>query len=653
MLCIVGLSLSVNMDICTEPSRKIVVKDTIDNVMQTGTYLRHLGTLSTTRSHYKIIIPFSTEKYLQGLGDVKGIIDGMLTTYNDTFQKNTWPNPMNISVTKARLWYEVENSYVRLKSAYKMVENEFISIADLFNDINPKKRLDRGLLNFVGEGLSFLFGVVSENQLNAANSRVMNAEKAEVNIIQSQKHLASVVNDQQLELANLQISQKKLQNHTAKFIQELKQLVFGQAAQTQQIFKLTIFERLKSFEQDVTQELTKIFRQIHKLETAVSLGIKGSLCPNFITPTVLSNLLLDINNHLPSHYLLPGITEPESFFKLYKILSVDVEVLTSGVKVFVIDIPIINENDIFQITLTTIFEMPFTSRINTTAKINLEHNKIYAINVNDAYGFILNPSELTHVKRFQTHYYGELNNWETANVSEIECILTFQQNQAFINQNCSKTIISHSTNNQFYHLSGDTWGFSIRGEISILVKCLQDAQILNSTQTLTLSGFGKVNIPKDCTVIFDRYVIPGIFSGEKRINVSGISSIEISQSAPANLAFSNIWSDFPNKTEWIIANLSKMQNELRNEIGFQIENTILHNKTTKLLKKVDDLLNLEMDSEQDFPWYNFNDVTKIDGILFAFLLLSILGNIFTFFILKSTMHKIIFKLFKTSFPLIE
>ena len=102
--------------------------------------------------------------------------------------------------------------------------NEFLAVLDLFNEVNPKKRLDRGLADFIGDGLSFLFGLSTEKELQAAKSRVVNSEHMELNIIQSQKHLATIVNDQQLQLANLQYTQERLQNHTSTSVYELKKL---------------------------------------------------------------------------------------------------------------------------------------------------------------------------------------------------------------------------------------------------------------------------------------------------------------------------------------------------------------------------------------------------------------------------------------------
>lgn len=640
-----GITTTEDIDIIADSSRHIVVKEVIDDIKETGIYLKHLGTISTSPSHYKLIIPFTTEQYVTSLDNIEAEIHNMLATYEEIFEKNTWPNPINISVTKARLFYRVKNVHNRLLSEYQNIKNELLSVTDLFSDINPKRRVDRGLLNFVGEGLSFLFGLSTEDDLKAAKKRVLTSEQTQINIIHSQQHFATIINDQQLQLANLQQTQEKLQNHTATLVDQLKKLVYGEAAQTQEIFKITIFERLETFEASVMQELTATYRKIHKIENAITLALRGSLCPSFVTPDILNKLLIEISLNLPPQFLLPQLTETQEFFKYYKILSVKIEIMPTERKIFVIDIPIINEKDIFQLTHTTILDVPFSPRINTTANIDLKNNKIYATNLLSNQGFVLSPDELTHIKNFQTHYFGDFGKWEMANLSHIKCILSFQ-NGAFIKENCLNIIKSHSQQHQFYHLIADAWAFSIRGNKMLNISCINDPKHFNSSKIVNLAGFGIIHIPKDCNKIFDKVTIAGIFSDTMKTNVSGISSIAIIKSAPANLAFSQVWSNISNNTRWISSNLTKMKQELQEELGFQIVNTKLHNKTKKLLDSVNSLIQEPIISNENFPWYSFYEFSKIDAILVAFAILSLVANVITYVLIKQDTHKTIFKLFK-------
>ena len=100
-------------------------------------------------------------------------------------------------------------------------KENFNNMANLFEDILLKRRFDQGLANFIEERLSFLFGVTSERQLKEAESKILGSQQNLINIVKSEKHLATIINDQQLEISNLQTTQKQ-QNNTKNLIHELK-----------------------------------------------------------------------------------------------------------------------------------------------------------------------------------------------------------------------------------------------------------------------------------------------------------------------------------------------------------------------------------------------------------------------------------------------
>ena len=94
-----------------------------------------------------------------------------MNQYSNNFQKNSWPDSISTGVTEARLLYETQGSHDKIVSKFLSIKENFNNVDNLFEDIQPKRRFDRGLANFIGEGLSFLFGVTSLRQLKEALSR--------------------------------------------------------------------------------------------------------------------------------------------------------------------------------------------------------------------------------------------------------------------------------------------------------------------------------------------------------------------------------------------------------------------------------------------------------------------------------------------------
>ena len=629
-------------NIIADPSRVIKPTHVVDDIANSGTFIRNLGTISTSKSHYKIAIPLAIGMYDQSLAQIQNSIWSMIYNYNQTFNQSSWSDELDdTGVTRQRFLYEVEKSHRRLVSQFSAIKTDYLAIVDLFYDIQPNNRIPRGLFDFIGDGLNWAFGVATESELNEAESRLIQTSAGEFNLLQSQKHLASIVKIHETQISNIQKTQLEIENHTKNLIFELKKLIFGNAAQNSKIMELTIFERLGHFEADCTHSLEILYRKIHKLGNAIQLGLQGKISSNLINPEILHKIIVDVSSNLPSHLMMPNIVDPNSFFKLYELLSVNIQNSVNSSKFMIIDFPLINDYDIFQLNLVTTLELPFSPRVNSTAKIFLEDNAIYAINVKNNMSFIVSHKQLQTSKRFFSHFYANFRKWDMVDQSLVKCILAFQSGKNVHNL-CKKQIISHSNSNVISHLIDDRWGFSVRGRKKISIQCIHENSLANSSE-LFLEGFGEIRIPKTCNINFENVTLTGIFVGYRETKIPSISKVIPFQMAPANLAFSNIWTNISTKnTLWNKTNLDQMERDLKNELSFQIRNTFLHNKTKHLIMEVENLLQKPI--EKISPWWLPLDIFNLkDGIFLVFVVLSFLLHIISFFILKAQMRTFLLK----------
>ena len=626
-----------------EPSRTAKTLATIDDFPGSGVFLRNLGTMSTSSSTYKLIIPLPFQQLEESIQKVENEIHMMIATYNKSFNRPLWPDQpewstndkFNAGTTKQRLLFETNMVYSRLIKMFESIWSEFFDIRNLFHEGNLPKRVPRGLLNFIGEGMEWLFGVVSESQLNKVKARVVQTESSEINVLQSIKNLATIVKSNDLEISNLEKSLYSLQNHTHDLIHQFKILIFGQATQKFEIFSLTLFERLYHFESQSAHTLDTLYRDINKLSQALKNAVFGHLDYNFMPPNILHQLLVDTQKFLPEHYVIPKITDDKNFFQIYKLLKVEIFNSQNETKYLAVNIPLINDNEVYQLNLATIFGVPFSPRSNVTAKINLDSNIIYAINLNNNKAFKFEYSLLKMAKQFDSHYYATFQNLTFVEQHSIQCLRAFQ-NGEFNSNRCTKSISSDILSSSLAHLEKDRWGFSVRGEEILEIACIQEGKRINNTKSLVLSGFGEVRIPLGCDIIFKNEQLTGIFIGSRKVDVPGISKILTINMPPASLAFSTIWSGFSeNQTRWDLKNIKNIQKDLENEIGWQIRNTFLHNKTKNLLKKIKNLADYPLNTTVPF-W--FEPIEKKDGFLIGLALLSLILHFFTFFMLKSMLQ---------------
>ena len=632
---------TISANIIADPSRELKTISVIDDMSNTGAFVRHVGTLSTTKSTYKIGLPVSLDSYNDSLKKIENAIRDFFEKYNKTFNPSVWADDGNNGVTSARLLFQVEKTYSRLMSQMSAINSDFQEISKIFNDVPVNSRSPRGLANFVGDAFSWAFGLATEHQLKSAEAKMVQTKNTQVNLLMGEKHLVSVVKTQDLQIYNLEKNQRQILNHTGELILELKKLIFGDAAQNREIMKTTIFERLNHFEEKCSNSLTLLYRKLHNLGAALQATIEGFLSANFFTPDILTDILVEISKDLPAHLMLPRLTNPNSLFELYQLLEAKIEITKNSSKMIVFEVPLINEADIFHIILVTSLEMPYSPRVNATSKLELENNAIYAINSINNATFKINHRQLKSTKKFFSHFYGNFQSWRREDKSIANCILSFRMASPS-KLNCKKIITAQSKISTLAHLSGERWAFSVRGKRQVNISCLHESSQFNATYII-LEGFGEVQIPPECTITFGRETLTGLFSGYKKIDVPRISKIFQIAMAPANLAFSENWSSFSeNITLWDVKNLTNMQKDLNNELGYQIRNTLLHNRTKNLLTKIDSLLNNPQNNTR-IPWYHIEQISKKEGILLGLTILSFMLHIFTFFIIQIKVRNLLLK----------
>ena len=628
-------------DIIADPSRKLKVISEIDDFSNTGTFIRHLGTLSTTKSTYKIGVPISLDGYKDSLQYIEKAIMDFFEKFNTTFNPSVWADDGNNGVTSARLLFQVKKTYSRLMSQMSAINLDFQEISKIFSDVPGNSRSPRGLANFVGDAFSWAFGLATEHQLKSTEAKMVQTSNTQINLLMAEKHLTSIVKSQDLEIYNLEKNQREILNHTGELILELKKLIFGNAAQNREIMRVTIFERLNHFEEKCSHSLTLLYRKLHTLGAALQSSIEGFLSANFFTPDILTDILVEISKALPAHLMLPRLTNPNALFELYQLLEAKIEITKNSSKMIVFEVPLLNEADIFHLILVTSLEMPYSPRVNATSKLELDNNAVYGINSINNSTFKLDYRQLKSTKRFFSHFYGNFQKWVQEKESVSNCILSFRMS-SHSNLNCKKYINGQSKLSTIAHLSGDRWAFSVRGKRQVNISCLHESSQFNATYII-LEGFGEVRIPPECTITFGNETVTGLFTGFKKIDVPRISKVFQIAMAPANLAFSENWSSFTdNITVWDVKNLMNMQKDLNNEMGYQIRDTLLHNRTKNLLTKIDSLLH-NPQNDTIIPWYHIENISNKEGILLGLTILSFLLHIFTFFIIQIKVRNLLLK----------
>ena len=134
-----------------------------------------------------------------------------------------------------------------LNKMVKVIEKDFMTIQDLIKNRRETKRVQRSLFDFIGKLLNFIFRTPKQYEINETYQRIVKTRKFNINLIESTRPLASIFKTQDIEISILQKIQVTVLNNTLNLIQGFKRLVFRAAAQTEEILKITLFDKMHDF----------------------------------------------------------------------------------------------------------------------------------------------------------------------------------------------------------------------------------------------------------------------------------------------------------------------------------------------------------------------------------------------------------------------
>ena len=73
----------------------------MDDISNTGIFVRHLGMLSTTKSTYKIGVPISLDGYNESLQKIEQAVMDKFIKFNATFNPSIWQDDDSNGVTSS------------------------------------------------------------------------------------------------------------------------------------------------------------------------------------------------------------------------------------------------------------------------------------------------------------------------------------------------------------------------------------------------------------------------------------------------------------------------------------------------------------------------------------------------------------------------
>lgn len=433
----------------------------------------------------------------------------------------------------------LKQELVSLRVSYENSENMFVTFKSL------QHRSRRSLIPFIGSALSFLFGTVSDQDLNSIRRNVhtlsQNQNKIAHVVTESLTILNSTriaVNENRVEINTLADGLQALE---ARFKSEKDQLIRGiveLASFTHAYMQMDrLIARIETFMQKAMSDMKQLQLQLNMLSL-------GHLSPSTISPNEFRQLLREVQSHLPYYLKLPSDPETD-LWDFYNILTCHTAL--DGNHIYtVVSVPLLDENSKYEIFKVHNLPLPMNStfeKLNAgmIAKYSLESQAI-AVNGDKTRYVLLNDMELHQCANPFQKFCKIDSPIYPINLSELCVIALFVGNTEKTNNFCKTMISPSSTLPLATYLFNGVWVIATLKILRFTVVC-QQAQSQDSLVEIK-PPFGIIHLSTSCTASNDYLYLPPFYHNESKYEISDPFN---DLNALFNISRINLWKPLLNK----------------------------------------------------------------------------------------------------------
>ena len=133
---------------------------------------------------------------------------------------------------------ETSQQVVQLYKHFNIINETFFNYKPINN------RVRRGLLNFIGQGLQWAFGVATEEDLKIAEEHTLQIRDANIAVLHSNRQLASLIKIESSEIKTLYKHQIELRNSTIQIIKQIQHITTKAQINDEKVLIQQVTERL-------------------------------------------------------------------------------------------------------------------------------------------------------------------------------------------------------------------------------------------------------------------------------------------------------------------------------------------------------------------------------------------------------------------------
>ncbi|CAG2205199.1 unnamed protein product [Mytilus edulis] len=497
------------------------------------------------------------------------------------------------------------NTFANLEQEFNLLMDMHRSITDTFDDFKTLHRHKRSVLPFIGSAMSFLFGTLTEDDINLIKGNVRT-------LAQNQKKISHILTENLsiLNITRLEVSQNRdAINKLSRGLQDLDiRLVNITEAIEKQIIDLEnfvqIYIQLDLITGDLKQLIQRGFFYLEHIKDQLSMLSLGHLSPSTITPNNLQGLLIEIKDKLPKYLELTNDPKENLWF-FYRFLTCSTILYDSRILV-VISIPLLDSNNKFEIYQAFNLPMPMQKNhtsIGMVAKYDLDV-EYFAVNAERSKYVLLKQQEIQSCTNTFTKFCKIISPVYPINLSK-NCITSlFLKKRNDIDKYCRVVVEPNSVLPMASYISSGSWLVTTNTPLRFAIVCEKYKQKSTFTKIIN-PPLNILALNETCTATNDYLTLLPFYSRQSSYTLEDDPFTKVIQNY--NLTMRKLWKPFHDSLPKF--NLTELPKELKNIKEIPMDNLIYQLKNLQTIQE-----------DSSFPNWVYNVIYLVISLLLGIVI---------------------------------
>ena len=498
------------------PLTLILVGYAYGAIVYENVIFQKVNEITTTRARWLVtfVQDLSPFKYFLAhvstdIDKVAEVTDAILVHYNDS-------RP-NFQSTLVNLKEEVN-------SLDKTLEGILQSYTT-YRTLGSGSRSRRSLFPMVGRIMSFMFGTISQAEIDDVRNGINQLSRNQQSIIHVLDEQISILNVSRTQIAenrNAIIDLVKCVNLFDARLRKFEEAVQRRFEHVEMFINL--YSQMDLLLSGIRDTIQRAVLYLENLRLELNMLSLNHLSPSTITPNELQSLLIQIKTKLPSSLKLPENPETNIWY-FYGTLTCNT-ILENDKIIVMINIPLLDYNGEFDVFQAHSIPVPLHQNKSSelpdmVAKYNIEYSGLL-INKDRSQYALLTPEELHTCGNTAIKYCSPKNVILPVNLHQLCLLALFFKDHSKVDKHCRKTVEPNAVLPMATYISSGHWLVSARTPLEFSIVCLA-ANGRSSSMTQTIQKMSNIvdiiTLKSGCHAANDFLNLPPYYEYEQQIHV--------------------------------------------------------------------------------------------------------------------------------------